>query len=57
VTVTYSVDSTGLGMFPSGCSISVTPPTCQQLFYIISPTTAVVINTQSPNPKLYLADQ
>jgi uncharacterized repeat protein (TIGR01451 family) len=54
---TYSIDATGLGMFPSGCSISVAPPTCQQIFYIISPTQAVVINTQSPNPKLYLADQ
>lgn len=57
LTLTFSIDSTGLGMFPSGCSISVTPPTCQQLFYVISPTKAVLINTQSSNPKLYLLDQ
>ena len=57
LTLTYSIDSTGLGMFPSGCSIAVTPPTCQQIFYVISPTRAVLINTQSSSPKLYLADQ
>jgi hypothetical protein len=54
---TYSVDSTGLGMIPSGCSISVTPTTCQTLFYIISPTKAVVMDTTSNNPKLQLADK
>jgi hypothetical protein len=57
--LTYSIDSTGLGMSPSGCSISVKPATCGQLFYIISPTKAVLfdINPQSSNPKLYLLDQ
>jgi hypothetical protein len=57
--LTYSIDSTGLGMTPSGCSISVTPTTCRQLFYIISPTKAALfdINPQSPNPKLYILDQ
>jgi hypothetical protein len=56
---TYSIDSTGLGTFPSGCSISVTPTSCRQLFYIVSPTQAVVINInpQSSNPKLFLVDQ
>jgi uncharacterized repeat protein (TIGR01451 family) len=56
---TYSIDSTGLGMFPSGCSISVTPTTCHTLFYIVSPTKAVVINVNpnSSNPKLFLVDQ
>jgi hypothetical protein len=58
-THTYSIDSTGLGTFPSGCSISVTPTTCRQLFYIISPTKAAVININpsSSNPKLFLVDQ
>jgi hypothetical protein len=57
--LTYSIDSTGLGMSPSGCSISVTPTTCRELFYIISPTKAVLfdINPQSSNPSLYLVDQ
>jgi hypothetical protein len=56
-THTYSIDSTGLGMFPSGCSISVTPPTCNQIFYVISPTRAAFITTQSSSPKLFLVDQ
>jgi hypothetical protein len=57
--LTYSIDSTGLGMFPSGCSISVTPPTCNQIFYVVSPTKAVLINTNpsASNPKVYLVDQ
>ena len=55
--LTYSIDSTGLGMFPSGCSISVAPPTCNQIFYVVSPTKAVLINTQSSNPKMFLVDQ
>ena len=58
-TQSYSIDSTGLGMSPSGCSISGTSTTCRELFYIVSPTRAVVINInpQSSNPKLFLADQ
>ncbi len=57
--LTYSIDSTGLGLSPSGCSISVTPATCQTIFYIISPTKAVFINNnpQSTTPKVYLLDQ
>lgn len=56
--LTYSVDSTGLGLSPSGCSISVTPATCQTIFYIISPTKAAFINNnpQSTTPKVYLLD-
>ena len=57
--LTYSVDSTGLGMSPSGCSISATSTTCRMLFYIISPTKAALININpnSTTPKLYLLDQ
>ena len=56
---TYSIDSTGLGMIPSGCSISATSTTCRTLFYVISPTKAaqIDINPQSTTPKLYLLDQ
>ncbi|HXA04421.1 MAG TPA: putative Ig domain-containing protein [Bryobacteraceae bacterium] len=56
----YSVDSTGLGMIPStgsSCAITATSTTCQTLFYVISPTKAVVMDTQSSNPKTQLADK
>lgn len=58
---TYTVDSTGLGMIPvspaTSCTISATSTTCQTVFYIISPTKAVVMDTQSSNPKQQLADK
>jgi hypothetical protein len=54
--LTYSVDGTGLGSIPSGCMIA-TSGSCQQIFYIISPTKGVWMNllngqghvTGSPN--------
>ncbi|HWO39490.1 MAG TPA: hypothetical protein VNO32_62755, partial [Candidatus Acidoferrum sp.] len=57
---TYSVDSTGLGMIPSSgssCTISASSTTCQTVFYIISPTKAVIMDTQSSNPKVQLGDK
>src|SRR5690242_8761526 len=58
-TLTYSIDSTGLGLIPAGCSISVTPATCQTIFYIISPTKAAFINndSNSTTPRVYRVDQ
>jgi hypothetical protein len=60
----YSVDSTGLGVIPAGCSIDgavETDGTCQNVFYIISPTEAVVIDATSSttptNPQLEVAEQ
>jgi hypothetical protein len=53
--LTYSIDSTGLGTIPSGCSISVTP--CDTIFYVISPTRAVVMDPQSSSPKIQIADR
>jgi hypothetical protein len=60
----YSVDSTGLGVIPAGCSIDGTTGqngTCQTFFYIISPTKAVVIDatssTTTTDPHLEVADQ
>jgi len=56
----YSVDSTGLGMIPSSgssCTVSASSTTCQTLFYIISPSQAVVMDTQTSNPKLQIADK
>lgn len=55
--LTYSTDSTGLGYIPSGCTISASSTTCQTLFYIISPTKAVVMDTTSGTPKLTIADK
>ena len=51
-----SVDSTGLGSIPSGCTISASSTTCQYLFYVISPDEAVLLDTTSTAPKLTIAD-
>jgi hypothetical protein len=56
----YSVDSTGLLSIPSSgssCTISSNSTTCQTLIYIISPTKAVLMDTQSQNPKTQVADK
>ncbi len=42
---TYSLDGTGLALIPSGCSITVTPITCDTAFYVVSPTKAVVMDS------------
>jgi hypothetical protein len=62
--VSYSVDSTGLGVIPAGCSIDGTTGqngTCQSFFYVLSPTKAVVVDatssTATTNPHLQTADQ
>ena len=57
---TYSVNSTGLLSVPSSgssCTISATSTTCQTLIYIISPTKAVIMDTQSTSPKITLGDK
>src|ERR1700687_4506053 len=56
-TSTYSVDPTGLGVIPAGCSIL--GGTCQTIFYVISPTKAVVSTVQptNTNPDLQIADK
>jgi hypothetical protein len=56
----YSIDPTGLGTIPSSgssCTISATSTTCQTVIYIISPTKAVIMDTQSSNPKIQLGDK
>ena len=62
-----SVDSTGLGSISGGsgaCTIGVTSASgCQLIFYVISPTRAVLMNllngqgVVSSNPTLQIADQ
>jgi hypothetical protein len=56
---TYSVDSTGLGHILSGCTITATSTTCQTIFYVISPTRAVVMDVSSTNtnPNIQVADK
>lgn len=54
---TYSIDSTGLGLEPLGCSIASTPPTCDSALYVISPTKAVSMDLQSSNPTIVTADK
>ena len=56
----YTIDSTGLGMIPSSgssCTISATTTTCQTVFYVISPTKVVIMDTSSTNPKIQFGDQ
>ena len=54
---TYSVDATGLGHIPSGCTISATSTTCQTLFLMISPTKAAVMDAASTDAKMTIADK
>jgi hypothetical protein len=54
---TYSIDSTGFGLIPSGCSITVTPITCTNMFYVISPTESVLTSTDASYPKISTLDQ
>ncbi|GAC1702498.1 MAG: hypothetical protein NVS9B4_08040 [Candidatus Acidiferrum sp.] len=62
--VSYSVDATGLGVIPAGCNIDGTigtDGTCQTIFYIVSPTKAVVLDVQASttptHPHLQVAEQ
>jgi hypothetical protein len=55
--LTYSIDSTSLGGIPSGCTLSATSTTCQTIFYVISPTKAVVMDVGTTTPKVQIADQ
>jgi len=56
---TYSIDSTGLGHVPSGCTISATSTTCESIFIVISSTKLIVTNVASTitNPAIQGADQ
>jgi len=57
----YSIDTTGLGLIPpsgsSSCTVSALSTTCQVIFYVISPTKVVVMDTQSSSPKIQLGDK
>jgi len=55
---TYSIDATGLGVVPANCSIGTT---CETIFFVISPTKAVVFDVKPSatptHPKLQIAEQ
>lgn len=54
----YSIDSTGLGTIPSGCSITATSTTCNVIFYLISPTKVAVLDSvNSTTPDIQIADK
>jgi hypothetical protein len=57
ISSTYSIDSTGLGLLPAGCSI--TGGTCQDVFFVVSPTKTVLLETTTgkTNPNLQVADK
>jgi hypothetical protein len=63
---TVAVDSTGLGTVPSGCTIATSTgtSTCKLIFYVVSPTKAVLMGitgensgTVHTNPNIIIADQ
>ncbi len=48
ISLSYSVEGTGLGTAPSACTLgTVGAGGCQQIFYVISPTRAVLMNLQT----------
>lgn len=55
---TYSIDATGLGVIPASCTIVTN---CQTIFFVISPTKAVVFDVQASatptHPNLQVAEQ
>ncbi len=54
-TGTYSIDSTGLGVVPSGCTAGTN---CNNVFFLISPTSFVLLDTSSDiNPDLELVEE
>jgi hypothetical protein len=56
-TETYSIDSTGLGLEPMGCSLTATPITCDTAFYLISPNKVVTMDLQTTNPVITTGEQ
>jgi hypothetical protein len=53
----YSIDSTGLGLQPPGCSISVSPITCTSALYVISPTKLVDMDLTGTNTVILAGEQ
>jgi hypothetical protein len=63
INTTYAIDSTGLGVIPTGCTAGSTTSPCKLIFYVISPARAVFTEltnnggSAQKNPALQIADQ
>ncbi|HVB34801.1 MAG TPA: hypothetical protein VNJ52_10580 [Patescibacteria group bacterium] len=57
ISQTYSVDSNGLGHSPSGCTVSATSTTCNNIFLFISPTKTLELDLGSTHPSPNSAEQ
>ncbi len=53
----YTIDPTGLGLSPAGCTVSSTSTNCNTIFYVISPTKAVVMDPTSTSPVVQIGDK
>jgi Putative Ig domain len=54
----YTIDSsTGLGLSPSTCTVSATSTSCHVIFYVISPTKAVIMDPTSASPGVQIGDK
>jgi len=59
VTATYAINSSGVGLLPSGCTLTGASANCENLFIVISPTRAVIIKVKPSNttPVLDILEQ
>jgi Putative Ig domain len=57
ISQSYTIDSTGLGLSPSGCTYNATSTTCTTIFYVVSPTKAIILDPTSSNPGLQTGDK
>jgi len=59
ITGTYAIDATGIGLVPSGCTLTGASANCSQLFAVISSKKAVVISVKPTDtaPKISILEQ
>jgi hypothetical protein len=57
--ISYAINSTGVGLLPAGCTLTGTSANCENLFIVISPTRAVLLKVKSSNttPVLDILEQ
>jgi putative Ig domain-containing protein len=48
-TSSYAINSTGVGLFPAGCTLTGTGANCENLLIVISPTRAVLLKVKASN--------
>jgi len=47
--ISYAINSTGVGLLPAGCTLTGTGANCENLFIVISPTRAVLLKVKPSN--------